>query len=177
MSRKIGMGPFSVEPTVFCGRVWDESEPESVNKMGIQWARMQTDCSATRDSPRRPSVENCHPPRRSGDKLFLGVLERVSARFIPRHEPRVVFEQILQMLSVSRKRFAAVWISPHVAKRQRLHPVSAVSVEVHVFLVATSSKEIIPYPTLQESRQRSRIKIERELINRSEDGKLVIARI
>src|SRR5271156_781983 len=85
--------------------------------------------------------------------LFLGILKQISVAFVSRHEPGVVFEQVVQVLGIRGKRLARTWISAHVAKRQRLNRVSAVGVEIHIFFVSVGDEEIVADPSMGQGRK------------------------
>ena len=90
------------------GALWADRRPvKAIHKIIICPARMHCDCSAIGSSAAVSAavLRGPSPPRRGRDALgtsrqdagatgsaVVGILERISPRFIPRHEPGVVFE-------------------------------------------------------------------------------------
>src|SRR5450631_1174420 len=202
MSRKMGTGAvsfgagdsfsiraggiFAGEPIGPRGAVWADSRPvKAIHKIAIWPARMQSDCSAI-SRQADSSIAIVILSEAKDDKLLLtnyhydkpslGILERISARFVPRHEPGVVFEQVVQVLGIGWERLSGIRIGSHVAEWQRVHRIAAVGVEVHIFFVSVGNKEIIAYPAARQGGQLRRIEIERNFIARPEDGKFVVDR-
>src|SRR5271155_2782362 len=96
--------------------------------------------------------------------LFLGILKRISAGFVSRHEPGVVFEQVVQVLGIGGKNLAGIRIRLHGAKRQRLNRISAVGIEVHILFVSVGDEEIVAHPSTRQCGQFRWIEIERNLV-------------
>src|SRR5208282_1422690 len=98
------------------------------------------------------------------------------ARLVSRHEPGVVFEQVVQVLGIGGKRLAGIRIGAHVAKRQWVNRIAVVGIEVHILFVSVGDEEIVAHPSTGQGRQFRGIEIERYFIARSEDDKLIVDR-
>src|SRR4029077_10135709 len=186
-------GTFAAGPVGLWGALWADSRPvKAIPKIIICPTRMHSDCSAIGSSAAVSAavVRGPSPPRRGRDapgtasrtpgvtgSAVVGVMERISARFIPRHEPGVVFEQVVQVLGIGGKRLTRIRIRAHVAEWERVNRIAAVGVEVHIFFVSVGDEEIVAYPARRQGGQIRRIEIERNFIARSKDDKFVVDRV
>src|ERR1700716_596198 len=102
------------------GALWADSRPvKAIHKIIICPARMHSDCSAMGSSAAVSAavLRGPSPPLRGRDALgtagrmpalLVGVLERIPARLVPRHESGVVFEQVVKILGIGGKRLARI---------------------------------------------------------------------
>jgi len=112
--------------------------------------------------------------------MLLTFRPRISVRvpplLIPRNLPRVVLENIIQMLPVRRILLPGIRIPTHRPERQRSHGEPVRRIEIHILLVPIHQEEIISRPLRRQGRQPRRIELQRDLISGPEHYEPIIER-
>src|SRR5579864_9648237 len=100
------------------------------------------------------------------------VLIRIPALLISRDVPRVVLEQIVQVLTVQGIGLA-IGIPAHCLEGQRLDRETVGRIEIHIFLVPADQEKIIPSPATRQSWKFRGIEFQRDLVAGAEHDKPV----